>query len=111
METFVFRNTNKRGNIEDLVKKALSEGWICTIIACRRYSERGKVEDIYIMTSGFENCNPKQRVSYITDTGMGHGGKGICEIQDTCFVGNLGLGTVPSGDIDWRKKRPIYVMV
>lgn len=111
METFVFRNTKKRGNIEDLVKKAVSEGWVCTLIACRRYSERGKVEDIYVMTSGFEECQPRQRVSYVTDTGMGHGGKGVCEIQEVGFVGKSGLCTALSNETGWRKKRPIYVMV
>ena len=111
METFVFRNTKKRGNIEDLVKKAVSEGWVCTLIACRRYSERGKVEDIYVMTSGFEDCQPRQRVSYVTDTGRGHGGKGVCEIQEVGFVGRSGLGTALSKETGWRKKRPIYVMV
>lgn len=113
MYDFVFRNTRKRGNIVDLIAKARLDNMGFTVIACERHSNLGKIENIFILTSGtYTPKVPLEIVSYITDTGRNLGGKGVCVVQACCLISpTSGVRGSLQDNVDWNKKRPIYVMV
>lgn len=74
---YVINNTKKKMGIKELLSFA-SQSANYSILACRRISDRGVSEQIYIFGSGFGYGDITHKYRYITDTGAGYGGKGWC---------------------------------
>lgn len=108
---FVIRNIKKKYDIHELISWYEHEA---TIIKARRTSERGKVEYIYIVGAGpgwgFKNNTEH---TYISDTGMGHGGKGYLHIVNIVEADNSGTITAVANPItlNEKEKLPVWVMV
>lgn len=76
---WVIMNTKKKMTITEAFNWYNSRD--CEILECLRASERGARDTIYVIGSGYGYGNVGQRASYITDTGLGYGGKGTVTIN------------------------------
>ena len=108
---FAIRNIKKRMSIDELLK------WFerdATVIDAYRHSERGKVERIYIIgASGGYGLRLNATENYISDTGLGHGGKGLLQVKNIVESDvNCNISAVASPhNLNEKIKLPVWIMV
>lgn len=109
---FVIRNVKKKLNIQETISWYKGS---MTIIKCVRFSNRGAIEDIYIIGSGigYKGLTVNNVVDYISDNGMKHTGKGVVRIQNVITVNEDGTIRDILNPITYRynTKLPVWVMV
>ena len=81
------------------------------IIHCRRESNRGKVEEVYILGAYGEYVhNGKIDYDYITDTGNGYGGTGkLYTLNYMTFKNNMIISVKHPDKINEVRKLPLWV--
>lgn len=86
LSQMVMMNTKYKMNIHGAINWFDADE--LTIFKATRLSNRNVVETIYIIGAGKGYCvNSGDRISYITDTGKGYGGKGELIIYDIIVSG------------------------
>ena len=108
---FVIRNIKKKYNVHELISWYEHDA---TIVKAKRISERGKEEIIYIAGAGpGYNLQVNTNHTYISDTGMGHGGKGYLQIINIVEADKSGTITavVYPTTLNEKEKLPVWIMV
>lgn len=99
--------THGKKNLIDISK--LFSGYNAyTVLACRRISQRGKIEEIYIVGAGYGYGDIKTIHNYINETNNGLGGRGKCVIEGVarCAYGNI--VDFSSRDV-FLVNKPVYI--
>jgi len=109
----VMMNTKKKTDINKAIEWFDSKK--VTVIHAARYSNRGVREEIYLLGAGGNyGVNRGDSIEYITDTGNGHGGRGILKIYDIITSGtdynNKIMSTQNIMKINEKVKLPIWVI-
>ena len=109
MNKWVIMNTQEKLKLSDVI--AWWESPEGVIIHCIRESNRGKVEDIYILGAlGTYIQNGRNVYNYITDTGNGYGGTGKLYILNyMTFHNGMIMSVKNPNKINEIKKFPLWV--
>ena len=108
---FVIRNIKKKMSIKESAEWFEREA---TIVKARRTSERGKTEYIFIVgASSRYGLQVNTNHTYISDTGMRHGGKGYLQIVNFVETDNSGNITAVANPVtlNEKEKLPVWIMV
>ena len=106
---WVIMNTKKKMNLAEAAKWYESEKF--TVIHAKRMSNRGVFEDIYILGGYGTYGHRGQTFDYVTDTGLGYGGKGTLSVKNVITLNYNGmiLSTEDIMAINEKKALPIWV--
>ena len=106
---WVIANTKQRMRITEAIK------WFncanTTIIHAKRMSNRGKFEDIYILGAYGTYGHKGETFDYVTDTGLGYGGRGALLIKNvmTSDISGRIMSTEDIMSINEKRTFPIWV--